>query len=100
MREKRVILEDHSDPSPFGRDPAAARDDTAVDFDHAAVRGLEPRDEPEERRLPAAARPEERDELAALDLQVGAIDGTNRPEPLGNRGEPDHLAGGPYISAD
>ena len=46
-----------------------------ADRDGAAVRVLQPGDQPERCRLAAAGRPEQRDELAAFDREADAVDG-------------------------
>ena len=45
--------------------------------------GIQPRDGPEERRLPAARRAQEADELALVDLEGDAVEGRELTEPLG-----------------
>ena len=71
QREQREILEDQ-------RRRAAIRADAAgrlrADQDRAAAGLEEARDHPEDRGLAAAGRPEDREELAGLDLQVGRLD--------------------------
>src|SRR4029079_18834211 len=54
----------------------------AVDHDLAAGRVLEPGNEAQERRLPAAGRSDEDDELAIKDFKTGAGDDDNIAEPL------------------
>jgi hypothetical protein len=71
VREQRVILEHDA--------RAAARRHEMVDRlaveQHAAFRlGDEARDDAQQRRLPAAARPEQRHELSARDVEVDAVD--------------------------
>ena len=77
VREDCVVLEDHPDVPRVRRqrvEPGAAADDAA------RVRPGEARDAPEESGLPAAARPEEREELArpgghrdAVERGLGAV---------------------------
>ena len=79
VREQGVLLED-------GVDVAAARgqrgDVDAAEFDHAGRRLLEPRDHPQHRRLARTRRPEDREQLAVADGQVGALDGHHVTENL------------------
>ena len=51
------------------------RDVDAVDHDRARRRRVEPGDQPEQRRLAAARRPDDRDELAARNRQSSADEG-------------------------
>jgi hypothetical protein len=81
MREQRVALEDHVQRPPFGRQPHEVG---AVEGDPPLGRRLEPRDHAEQRRLAAPARPEQRHELAATDVEVDAVDGQVAWEPLGD----------------
>jgi hypothetical protein len=59
---------------------AARRESVARSFEPhgAGVRAREPGREEQQRRLARAARPVERDELAARDRQRDAVDGANR----------------------
>ncbi len=70
--KQRVVLEHHADITPIWGDASHV---AAVDLDRAARRRHEPRDHPEGRRLAGTRWAEERDELAASDLQVNAVDG-------------------------
>src|SRR6202011_4060934 len=54
----------------------------AVDADLAGGGQLEPGDHAQRRRLAAAGRPEKRNELAAFDGEVEALDGVTRAEGL------------------
>ncbi len=65
--EERVVLEDHAHAALLARQP---RGDLAVDDDVAAARVDEAGERPQRRRLAAAGRPEEREELALVDLEV------------------------------
>ena len=65
--EERVGLEHHADVALVG---AEHGDVAAVDPDLAGARRFEAGDHAQRRRLAAAARPEERDELAAGDGEV------------------------------
>src|SRR5690606_5038622 len=48
-------------------------DGLAPDLDFAAARGIETGDEPQERRLATAARPDNRDELTSVELEVDPV---------------------------
>jgi len=50
---------------------------------------LETRNDPQQRRLAAAARPEEADELAVADLERHALEGDDGAESLGDAVEGD-----------
>ena len=66
-----VALEDHRHPPPLGRDHAGRRREASIaDPDLAGLWPEEPRDQAERRRLAAARRPEERDQLAGLHPEV------------------------------
>ena len=67
MRIESVGLEDHRQAA-LGR--RRIRHVDAVDADLAAGHVLEPGDQPQERRLAAAGRADEDDELAILDLEI------------------------------
>jgi len=69
--DRGIALEHHGDAALARRQVVHLR---AVDDDAPARRALEPGDEPHERRLAAARRPQERQELAVLDLQIDAVD--------------------------
>ena len=86
VREERVRLEDRVDGPPVGRQ---ARDVAAVDQHDAGVRPLEAGDQPEGRRLAAAGRPEQRQELAFDDGQVERVDGGDVAEAPGDAAELD-----------
>ena len=59
---------------------------TAVAELHAArVRHLEAGDQPQQRGLAAAGRPEQREELAVGDVEAHAFDGAGLAEPLRHR---------------
>jgi hypothetical protein len=70
--EQRVLLEDHVDVAPVGRDPDHV---AAVEQDLAAGRLLEAGDHPQGGGLAAARGPEQGEELALGDAQVDAVDG-------------------------
>src|SRR6185369_1438159 len=65
------------------------RDVSATELDPAGRRKLEPADHPERGGLPAATRPEHREELAGTDVHRDAVDGADVPEMLGQVGEAD-----------
>ncbi len=71
VRVQRVALEHHRQVALRRRQP---RDVAAVEVDAAGAERLEPGDQPQQRRLAAAGRPDEHGELAARDRQVDALD--------------------------
>ena len=71
MRVERVRLEDHRDVAVPRREVG---DVAAADLDRAFGDLLEARDHAQQRRLPAAGRPDEDDELAVVDLQRDVVD--------------------------
>jgi hypothetical protein len=79
VRVKRVVLEHH-------RDVAVLRlqlvDDPVADRDVARGDRLEPRDHPQQRRLAAARRADDHDELAVGHARVDAVDDLERPVAL------------------
>ncbi len=79
MREQRVVLKDRVDVAPVGRHAGHI---DAVQPDVAATRLVEPADEPQQRRLAAARRAENREELTASHREARAFDGHHRAEPL------------------
>jgi hypothetical protein len=66
---------------------AKVGDVEAVDANFAAGWRLEAGDQPQRRRLAATARPEEGDELAALDRKVEAFDDRVGAEGFANAGQ-------------
>ena len=83
VREEGVVLEHHPHAPLLRRHPRAVPGDAASgDVDRAGVRRLEAGDQPQERRLAAPGRAEQRDELAAIGAQRGVDDRRRRPEPL------------------
>jgi hypothetical protein len=72
VRVERIVLEHHGHVAvAFKR-----AGDIALAEQHPAVGHLlEPRDEAQERRLPASGRPDQDHELAVGDLEVDAVDG-------------------------
>src|SRR5262249_22061393 len=61
---------------------ARSAHEAAVEQDLARGRGLEPGDDPQERGLAAAARPDHRNEAAALDLDIEAAKTLELAEPF------------------
>ena len=79
----RVVLEHHAHPSPLRRDDGLRRGDgPAVHSDGPGVGREEARDEPEERGLAAAARAQQRQELAVPDLEAQVAHGHHAVVPL------------------
>ena len=76
VRVERVVLEDHGDVAGARGQP---RHVSVADHDRAGGRRLEPGERPQQRRLPAARRTEEREELAVLDLDVELVDRPDAP---------------------
>jgi hypothetical protein len=79
VREQRVRLEDRVDVALVRRQGAHV---AAADEDRAVVGLLEAGDQPQRRRLAAARRPEQRQELAVANGEVDAVDGRDRAEAL------------------
>ncbi len=77
--ERRVVLEDEADAALLRRE---RRRLLAGDHDLAGVGRLEPRDHAQQRRLAAAARPEQRRQRAALDRDRDVVERHEVPEPL------------------
>ncbi len=70
MREEIEVLEHHSDLTPDGIDvDPRIGDDLSVDDDSTALNRLEEIDAAQERALAAAARTDDDENLAALDIQ-------------------------------
>src|SRR5580704_1456894 len=72
VREERVALEDHADVPTVRR---LAGQVAALEEDGPGRRLLEAGDHHERARLARAARPEQRDELAARDVETDPVDG-------------------------
>ena len=79
VRIERVGLEHHGDAA-VGRLDIVHH--LAADGDLAAADVLQPGDHPEQRRLSAARRADEDDELAVGDVEVGAMDDLEGAEAL------------------
>src|SRR6266516_7019428 len=71
MRIERVVLEDHRDVALLRRH---LRHVAVADRDRAARALLEPRDHPEQRRLPATRRADKHHELAVSDVECNLVD--------------------------
>ena len=74
MREERVLLEEVADTAMLRRDidpTGRVQEHRLVERDDTVIRSQQPRDDPEQRRLPGARRPDEGHRLAGLDRQVG-----------------------------
>jgi hypothetical protein len=76
VREQCVVLEDDADVTLLGRDSS---DIVAGRAQRPFVRGAQPRDQAERRRLPTALGPNEREELPFLHLETDVVDGTVSP---------------------
>src|SRR5213079_1951809 len=91
MLERRVVLEHEADAALLR---PVVRDVLLGDLDRTAVRGLEAGDDPGQRRLAAAARPEERRQRSRLDLEGDVVEGEEASEPLRHLPDRDrHYAG-------
>ena len=83
MREQRPVLEDEADAAPFRRRPVAlAGDAPPTDLDGSGVGAFEPGDHAEGRGLAAAARAEQRHDLAVPDVEIERVDGAHAAEGL------------------
>src|SRR5918992_521425 len=83
VREEGVILEDEADLPALGRHRCArSRDKVVAESDLTGVGLLEPRDQPQQRGLTAAARAEQREGLAALDAELGVRNRLDTSKPL------------------
>ena len=81
MRKQRVVLEHHVD-GPLMRQHR--RDVAAVEQDAALVRRLETGEHPQQRGLAAAARPQQREELAGPDVERQPVHRAEIAERLGD----------------
>src|SRR5688572_22962013 len=89
MRPQGQVLE-HEAESPFMRRdqiPARTGDRTAIEADLALVGSLESRDQPQDRRLPAAAGAEDDDAFTGHDIERQIIHCGNRAVAFGYTGE-------------
>jgi hypothetical protein len=87
--ERGVVLEHEPDPALLRRPRG---DVVALDQHAAGVGLLEARDDPEQRRFAAAARPEERRQRAGGDVDRDVVERDERPELLRHGACLDHLA--------
>src|SRR6185436_8601621 len=71
VREQGVVLEDHVHGPQIGRRPGHV---LAVDADAAGARQLEATDHPQQRRLAAAGRAEQGEELPLADVEGNGVD--------------------------
>ena len=101
VRVQRVALEDHGHVAVLGVDVV---DHAVADGDGAVVDLLEPGDEAQRRRLAAARRAEQHEQLAVGDVQRQVVDSGGVAEPLGDALEADLCQrapfGGPSPAAD
>src|SRR5688500_17717580 len=74
VREEVELLEDHPDPRPHRRQvDALARDLLALEEDPAGLKRLEQVDAAQQGALAAAARPDDRQHLAARDAEIDPL---------------------------
>ncbi len=81
VRKEGVILEDGVDVTAIRRDASHIQ---ARNTNPSLIRLFEAGEHPQSGRLAATGRPEERQELANVDLEIDAIDGDHRAETLGD----------------
>jgi hypothetical protein len=81
VRPEGVVLEDHADVALVGRQPAHH---PVAETDLAGVGLIEAGEEAEEGGLAAAGGPEQGEQLAIGDGQLGAVDRGDLAEALGN----------------
>ncbi len=75
VREERPVLEHHADAASLGRhEVVGAGQDRVADGDGPGVGDLEPGDDPQQRRLAAAAGTEQRQRGAGLDGDVDTVE--------------------------
>ena len=79
MRIQRVVLKHHRDVAARGLELVDA---AIADPDLAGVERLEAGEQPQQRRLAAARRPEQHETLARLDVEIDAVDRVVRAEPF------------------
>lgn len=87
VREELVVLEHQAEAAPVHRNAVLVR---AVEQHPSAVGLLESGDDPQQRGLPAAAGPENADDLVFRDLQVHGIERRAVAEAHGGRFECQH----------
>ena len=84
-----VVLKDEADAACLG---LPLRDVLTVEQHLARIRPLEPRDHPEQSRLAAAARPEQRRERPGRHVDGNAVESREVPEALDDSASLDHCA--------
>ena len=82
-RQQPRLLEHEPDPR------VRRRDRSSVERDRAAIRREQAGGDPQERRLAAAVRPDEGDDLAALDVERQPVERDRRGGAAGRRAERD-----------
>ena len=83
VREQRVVLEDETDPSLFGRQRSSpVVDDVAGEFDAPAVGRVDSAEDAQQGRLAAAARTDEGEQFVLAEFERDVVDGDGRPEVL------------------
>ena len=87
--EGGVVLEDEADAARLRRD---VRHVASLEVDAALVRPLEPCDHTQQRRLAAAARPEQRRQGSGFDLDGDAVERSEVAEALDDGSRLDHRA--------
>jgi hypothetical protein len=93
VRKEVELLEDHPDPLPHPRDVGAAAGDLlALEVDPARVERLEQVDAAEERALAGAARADDDEHLAWVDLEVDPVEHEVVAEALPDRLKADDRA--------
>ncbi len=98
MREERIVLEDEADAALAHGDIGGV---LLAEIDRAAVGIFEAGDHAQDRRLAGTGRAEQRDELAAFDIERDAVHGTEGLELLDHVFEADlhGLTSGVMLSA-
>ena len=79
MREERIVLEDEADAAVAHRNVGGV---LVAEMDVAAIGIFEAGDHAQDRRLAGAGGPEQRHQLAALDIERDAVHGAERVEGL------------------
>ena len=81
-RDEHEVLVDHADPEVDGLERRVDGDGPAVDADLALVGRVEPVEDAHQRRLAGAVLPEQRVDLAGLQVEVDRVVRDDRPEAL------------------
>jgi hypothetical protein len=85
VRPQRVRLEDDADAAPLGRHVLPdRRDDRVADDDATAVELVETGNLPQQSRLAATRRAQDRHELAVADVERDFVERAERAERLGD----------------